>query len=608
MKRILLISLGLLAFAFFSKGQTWDFVNSNLSTRTVDEQGNQYIVTGGPRNPPVNVKHDSVIRHSHCCNDTLNTSYNYGDRPLTHLSKLNPAGKFMWETKDPFSLHILEIKVINKEIFILARPLIGESFYKEYYLGGQIFTFTDSFLLAWPDLNILIHLSESGEFIEQTLLFSSYANSTHFDLVEDDYIFYLHGSAKLMDGTVIGGEYQTKVFRMTRQGEVKWVIEKHRYNRFHRSKFTKTKEAVYFFTKDTISSSRNVPRFYKADFNGNLLDSTNIISSKIGFNYFVNMDSDSKGNVYALGYIVEPIIIDEVSISTAPLVKKPILLKLDKNLNYVWHRVLCDSNLNEIYLLTISPNDAIWCHIGIEEQGSATNGINLSGRYQWIKYNTNGDLIEVLARPKTSPVETYDDFYAKYDMIYETLTGDLYLLGNLLPTFDLNPQIHFDDITITTTPRKQTFFTAKRNRKLLKLSKAYIACRSDSLELAFDPVYKKFEWYFTDYSCTIPQYEGKKIRPNNLVAGEYPVLVRAYVNDSLYWCLKDTIHIIDKPVADFTTPETVVCAFQPIVFTDESTSDTVNATREEKWLKQYPLLGQRIIDLEKEVAKLKKNK
>jgi len=32
------------------------------------------------------------------------------------------------------------------------------------------------------------------------------------------------------------------------------------------------------------------------------------------------------------------------------------------------------------------------------------------------------------------------------------------------------------------------------------------------------------------------------------------------------------------------------------------------ATREEKWLSQYPLLGQRIVDLEKEVAKLKKKK
>jgi len=30
------------------------------------------------------------------------------------------------------------------------------------------------------------------------------------------------------------------------------------------------------------------------------------------------------------------------------------------------------------------------------------------------------------------------------------------------------------------------------------------------------------------------------------------------------------------------------------------------ASREEKWLKQYPLLGQRIVELEKEVAKLKK--
>ena len=32
------------------------------------------------------------------------------------------------------------------------------------------------------------------------------------------------------------------------------------------------------------------------------------------------------------------------------------------------------------------------------------------------------------------------------------------------------------------------------------------------------------------------------------------------------------------------------------------------ATREEKWLKQYPLLGNRIVQLEKEVASLKKKK
>ena len=30
------------------------------------------------------------------------------------------------------------------------------------------------------------------------------------------------------------------------------------------------------------------------------------------------------------------------------------------------------------------------------------------------------------------------------------------------------------------------------------------------------------------------------------------------------------------------------------------------ASREEKWLAQYPLLAKRIVDLEKEVAKLKK--
>ena len=32
------------------------------------------------------------------------------------------------------------------------------------------------------------------------------------------------------------------------------------------------------------------------------------------------------------------------------------------------------------------------------------------------------------------------------------------------------------------------------------------------------------------------------------------------------------------------------------------------ASREEKWLAQYPLLAKRIVDLEKEVGKLKKNK
>ena len=32
------------------------------------------------------------------------------------------------------------------------------------------------------------------------------------------------------------------------------------------------------------------------------------------------------------------------------------------------------------------------------------------------------------------------------------------------------------------------------------------------------------------------------------------------------------------------------------------------ASREEKWLAQYPLLAKRIVDLEKEVTKLKKNK
>ena len=32
------------------------------------------------------------------------------------------------------------------------------------------------------------------------------------------------------------------------------------------------------------------------------------------------------------------------------------------------------------------------------------------------------------------------------------------------------------------------------------------------------------------------------------------------------------------------------------------------ASREEKWLAQYPLLAKRIVDLEKEVAKLKKSK
>jgi len=32
------------------------------------------------------------------------------------------------------------------------------------------------------------------------------------------------------------------------------------------------------------------------------------------------------------------------------------------------------------------------------------------------------------------------------------------------------------------------------------------------------------------------------------------------------------------------------------------------ASREEKWLAQYPLLAKRIVDLEKEIAKLKKKK
>jgi gliding motility-associated-like protein len=550
--------------------------------QVMDDFGNQYIIVysdnGNWAEP------DSILRHSGCCNDTLRATNRERNKPFYRLIKLNAAGKMEWQLKDSFDLGVVRMQIINNELYLLAR-LSGNN-PNGYHFNGTTYALSDSFMDSLPSPNFMIHISAKGIVLESNALFSTGNNPLHFDVVDNDFLFYSHGGLRFADGSGLYGydSLMTKVFRVTKKGNLVWSIERPRYTRSGESKFTKTDEAIYFFTRDNIKIFTNCPIIYKLDFDGNVLDSLNFTSQKIAFNYFVNLDNDSHGNIYAIGYIVEPVIIEGVSINTEPFVKKPLLIKFDKDLNYVWHRVLCDSNLRESYTVNISPNDAIWCRIGITKEGSTTNEKNLDGFYQWVKYNTNGDLVEVLDQPQTTPKSTFDDYYSRYWMVYETIHDELYVIGDLLYDFDFNPQVQFGDVSLTAKNRRHIYFTAKRNRKLLKLSKDYIACRSDSLELVFDPVYKKFEWYLTDSSCTIPLYEGKKIRPNNLAAGKYPVLVRAYMNDSLYWCHKDTFEIIKKPVAAFKATDTIICAYAPFEFINESTSNTIHVTNGEKWV------------------------
>jgi gliding motility-associated-like protein len=565
-----------------SRAQDWDFVNYQrfgVYNKVLDDSGNQYMIINS--NHSQWASPDSILRHTACCNDTLRTTNKLYEPVFFRLIKLNAAGKMEWQLKDSFNLDVVRMKIINNELYLLSRAIDSS-----YHFNGISKKISNSFMDSLPNPYFMIHISSGGKVLEFNPIFSTGKIPLHFDVINNDYVFYSHGGLTFADGKGLWGSdsLATKVFRVTKKGELVWSVERPKYLRSGFSKFTKTDAFIYFFTRDTITVFRNAPIIYKLDFDGNILDSISFKSKKIGFNYFLNLDHDSDGNVYAIGYIVEPVVIDGVSIQTAPFVKKPLLLKLDKDLNYVWHRELCDSNLQDVNQVAISPNDAIWCHISIEKNGSTTNGIRLTGMNQWVKYNTDGDLVEVLDQPNTTPPSTYDDSYASYHMVYETINDEIYVSGYLSYRFDFNPQIHFGDITIKSIPQTQAYFTAKRNRKLLKLTKDNISCRSDSLELAYDARYKKFEWYLLDSSCEVPKFIGEKYRPEGLTKGKYPLLVKAYVNDSLYWCLKDTFEVIEKPVAAFTTEDTVICAYVPLEFTTQSTTDNIHTTNGEKWV------------------------
>ncbi len=582
MKRILLISLGLLAFALFSKGQTWDW-----ATHHTDIFGEYYYDDLGNSYAQVSVsdrKRDSVIYHSNCCPDTVRnrteTDYNRYI-PFNHLIKLNAAGKLAWQTKDSFSVDVVNMKIIDQSIYVLGSIYLSIP-NSQLFFNNTVYTFPDS--LSGTYFYSIMEFSLSGEPINYTpLLNSTRVDGIDFNILDDDFLVSLDCQKIWVDGIQYFQEYQTsRILRINENGELIWSVDQLGYSDMGNSRCFLTQKNIFTYTRNNISRVRNAPMVYKFDFDGNVLDSLDFESQKLTYQKFGNINGDRQGNIYMYGLMREPTTVDGQLINVLPNTTAAVLIKLDSDLNYSWHKIVAEDNIENSFLTIVTPNDDIWCSVWISDEGGRLNGVTFNGGRYWVKYSDDGGMIEIIY-PQTNPTLTFAGREASYWKVWEPISGDLFLSGSVFG-YDSEVSISFDDIEIKTPHRKQTFFTAKRNRKLLKLSKANIACRSDSLELAFDPVYKKFEWYFTDSSCTIPQYEGKKIRPNNLVAGEYPVLVRAYVNDSLYWCLKDTIHIIDKPVADFTTPETVVCAFQPIVFTDESTSDTVNATREEKWV------------------------
>lgn len=564
---ILLFSVSLKAQA-----QEWDWVSSNaqeyISSRSFyDSLGNSYhlvFAEGG----------DFVIDHSQCCEDTIKETSLTTRRIGWRLVKFNRAGKVEWQSPYKENIGRFETGIVRDEKIYL----LFEEYHDNMLFKGDTIYFPDSMKAEQNDRRVCVYeFDHEGNPVELYPLF--YGQNTGVSSRTGTFTFDVKGN-----NFVLGLSYQTASFRnqqydfgygignkhdgyiiteVSKQGDVKWITNISKLSRSH----TYESSAItafgiyayeYFYDYKDQEQRLNLLRY---NLNGNLVKKTIFgfnDGSQNGSRYFTDVSSSLSGNIYYYGFAnhrlslagrIGPIFNTRDSV--------PIVIVVKPDMTVSRMLVLTDSKATTGEIVVTS-DGSFWARMWATEIGYIDiEGERYVGETFWAKYTENGRLLEVL--PLEGP-----GHIAK---LSEDREGSLYVTV-FTYSKKVIEELGFGDLTPSTAGLDDYAYMqlrAKRSRKKMSLKKEYSYCTKDSIEIVSDSSFIRLETQISD-----SVYLGNTIFPQLSKNGAYEVKIKAFVDSSTYWCFTDTIFYRKPLIADFSTKDSIICAYVPLLFSDES--------------------------------------
>jgi gliding motility-associated-like protein len=100
-----------------------------------------------------------------------------------------------------------------------------------------------------------------------------------------------------------------------------------------------------------------------------------------------------------------------------------------------------------------------------------------------------------------------------------------------------------------------------------------------------DSIFKTFTWYIQDLNGNqLDTLKGVQVSYNFKKQGKYIIILQGNSNVGYRKWYTDTIISLSKPIAYFTTNQDTVCQFSKVIFTDQSTTDTLNPNINKEWI------------------------
>ena len=564
--RLVLSSILFVVYSFMScaYAQQWDWaVYGELNNSFYDSKNSTYFDSIGNSYTVVYTGEESVnVVHTDGCELDIYPSLGIDDlfRSYWQLVKRDIAGHEVWRSSKQLTSAIDDIMFQDSRILVSAYHYLGDIYYE---LNGVRYssTLTDIRL----NQKIVLEFDNLGNLVSHYPLHASSKSKDVLPINDDFLVLHFNkdsGRIVLPDTTVVSSkplDYYG-LHRVDRSGNVKW--SKYFNWPFIAPGYYKPNQRVasgkfiYYIHRVTSAT-----RLYKMDLDGNLLDSVDIDANA------ERVVADSKGNIIVTGNFWGDFNFQRQNISDANTAS-PFILKLTDDLNYLWHYNLAENDSNSrIEYIKVNADNQIMASIFYENFNTLEGKVVPSQQYIFVQLEEDGSYIDHqvldVAVGNFQPLHVSDFAFVNNKDIYIAYDREIPISSGLSSTNIANGNS----------------VIAKLNYQEFELTHKEISCKNDSLALAADSAFIKLEWLVND-----KMYLGKKIRPVVDSSGLYPVQINAYINDSVFRKICDTVRIRVVPIANFNVSDTVVCAFQPISFIDESISQDTHSTNGQRWV------------------------
>lgn len=556
-----------------------------------------------------NFSNQYLIKHSKDYNDSIKS---LSSTFKGNLIKSNKRGKLLWQYE--YHGNKVAMDIYNNYVYLLCEI-------NYLYKPNYIFRFGSSeidltFANEKRNYYIIYKFNSNGIPIEANVVFNNSRNFSIwgfpkiFKVVNENQILIILTNSFHKSKSILGINYKDSIefknlsiyggtnevvypnskflISFNFKGNVNWV-KGFNSNIFNEITFNKVNNTIIVQTVDAsglVDIDKDGDNFFhQYDLQGNLIKTIRFnrkFQNRGGF--FCNIKSTSVGDFYIAASDRDTIIIGNQTIPIKPVIlndySRSILIKLDKNLNYVWHKInQNDSSSNFTNEICEDKKGNLYCIFNYSENTTIDNiKINLfvnnyisTHSSIILKMNKNGKVLEIIKLPHED-LKNKGDFVQKlYYNIWLDHKDNLYVSG-FFSNIESNIFIDIDSYYIEPF-RNLSEFQAKYNNQILQLNKKYLYCKNDSIEVVADTAYKKFKWKINGKT-----YWGKTLKPVGLEYGKkYYVSLYGFEDDSVTSLRKDSIMYYKPPQAGIIhgpNDKLNICRYSTISFHDNSKIQT----------------------------------